>query len=121
MSQVVSLHPWKRKQHLDSANNQLLIDGVNAIELLQRYGSPLYVYSQTKLRENALDILGNFRREHANTRVCFASKACAHLAVLKVFKECGLSVEVNSGGEFFRSEEHTSELQSQSNLVCRLL
>lgn len=103
MSQVVSLHPWKRKQHLESANNQLLIDGVNAIELLQRYGSPLYVYSQTKLRENALDILGNFRREHANTRVCFASKACANLAVLKVFKDCGLSVEVNSGGEFFKA------------------
>src|SRR2546430_8604834 len=28
-------------------------------------------------------------------------------------------VRVNSGGK--RSEEHTSELQSQSNLVCRLL
>src|SRR5688572_32382359 len=26
-----------------------------------------------------------------------------------------------AGGESFRSEEHTSELQSQSNLVCRLL
>src|SRR2546430_10131194 len=25
------------------------------------------------------------------------------------------------GGGYFRSEEHTSELQSQSNLVCRLL
>src|SRR2546427_4555125 len=25
------------------------------------------------------------------------------------------------GGEVMRSEEHTSELQSQSNLVCRLL
>src|SRR2546427_9277684 len=25
------------------------------------------------------------------------------------------------GAEVFRSEEHTSELQSQSNLVCRLL
>src|SRR2546430_12606365 len=25
------------------------------------------------------------------------------------------------GGNQFRSEEHTSELQSQSNLVCRLL
>lgn len=103
MSQVVSLHPWKRKQHLTSDNNQLLIDGVNATELLERYGSPLYVYSQTKLRENALDILGNFRREHANTRVCFASKACANLAVLKVFKDCGLSIEVNSGGEFFKA------------------
>lgn len=103
MSQVVSLHPWKRKAHLESINNQLLIDGVNAIELLERFGSPLYVYSQTKLRENALDILTNFRREHANTRVCFASKACANLAVLKVFKDCGLSVEVNSGGEFFKA------------------
>ncbi|MDO8697372.1 MAG: hypothetical protein Q7J74_09715, partial [Pseudomonas sp.] len=63
----------------------------------------MYVYSQTKLRENALDILGNFRREHANTRVCFASKACANLTVLKVFKDCGLSIEVNSGGEFFKA------------------
>ncbi|RJG13358.1 hypothetical protein D3879_08880 [Pseudomonas cavernicola] len=103
MSQVVSLHPWKRKQHLNSENNRLLIDGVNAAELLARYGSPLYVYSEAKLRENALDILGNFRREHANTRVCFASKACANLAVLKVFKDCGLSVEVNSGGEFYKA------------------
>src|SRR5688572_31082846 len=27
----------------------------------------------------------------------------------------------NNGGGHWRSEEHTSELQSQSNLVCRLL
>src|SRR2546430_7709979 len=32
----------------------------------------------------------------------------------------GLFLEVNRGYET-RSEEHTSELQSQSNLVCRLL
>src|SRR5205085_9507541 len=31
------------------------------------------------------------------------------------------SVPSVPGFEFFRSEEHTSELQSQSNLVCRLL
>src|SRR5688572_31380747 len=28
---------------------------------------------------------------------------------------------VNGFYDYFRSEEHTSELQSQSNLVCRLL
>src|SRR2546430_11393791 len=33
-----------------------------------------------------------------------------------------LSAFMPDGGELFdRSEEHTSELQSQSNLVCRLL
>src|SRR2546427_4568682 len=32
-----------------------------------------------------------------------------------------LAVDVVVAGERQRSEEHTSELQSQSNLVCRLL
>src|SRR2546430_13628449 len=32
-----------------------------------------------------------------------------------------VSAEAGSGGVELRSEEHTSELQSQSNLVCRLL
>src|SRR3990167_8562649 len=58
MSQVVSLHPWKRPQHLESAHNQLLIDGVNTIDLVERYGSPLFVYSESKLRDNARDIPG---------------------------------------------------------------
>src|SRR2546430_4121979 len=31
------------------------------------------------------------------------------------------SCEPRAGGKPVRSEEHTSELQSQSNLVCRLL
>src|SRR2546430_10067739 len=32
-----------------------------------------------------------------------------------------ISTYVKAGMSWFRSEEHTSELQSQSNLVCRLL
>src|SRR2546427_7345901 len=43
-----------------------------------------------------------------------------HIWVAKdagLFHKHGLDAEV----VFFRSEEHTSELQSQSNLVCRLL
>src|SRR3989475_8512785 len=33
----------------------------------------------------------------------------------------GFEIRTTSGWRPFRSEEHTSELQSQSNLVCRLL
>src|SRR2546430_13041284 len=33
----------------------------------------------------------------------------------------GYQVEGTNGRRLVRSEEHTSELQSQSNLVCRLL
>src|SRR2546430_11960411 len=40
--------------------------------------------------------------------------------VIMAAKELG-SMPTLEGGLDFRSEEHTSELQSQSNLVCRLL
>src|SRR5688572_31066734 len=36
-------------------------------------------------------------------------------------RDRGLDTENRRRGRFHRSEEHTSELQSQSNLVCRLL
>src|SRR5688572_31571261 len=40
----------------------------------------------------------------------------------KIFQRIFTRYLKNSGaGKVFRSEEHTSELQSQSNLVCRLL
>src|SRR2546430_9956007 len=55
--------------------------------------------------------------------VCYASfcssrclRALASLLLGSIFN--AFSVSAN---EFLRSEEHTSELQSQSNLVCRLL
>src|SRR5688572_31105930 len=39
-----------------------------------------------------------------------------------VINECGLEItELSTHLQGQRSEEHTSELQSQSNLVCRLL
>src|SRR2546430_17640958 len=41
---------------------------------------------------------------------------CYHCPFNKTFPECELAC-----AEDLRSEEHTSELQSQSNLVCRLL
>src|SRR2546427_9607771 len=41
---------------------------------------------------------------------------CNGSAARSYFKRCPIHLAVNA-----RSEEHTSELQSQSNLVCRLL
>src|SRR2546430_12892331 len=40
---------------------------------------------------------------------------------LQLARHGPLDISERNGGELLRSEEHTSELQSQSNLVCRLL
>src|SRR5688572_31954164 len=41
--------------------------------------------------------------------------------ILHVVRECLETLSVDLIRDAHRSEEHTSELQSQSNLVCRLL
>src|SRR5256886_9487921 len=46
-----------------------------------------------------------------------AALTIARAAIIAI----SLSAWRPAGGAFARSEEHTSELQSQSNLVCRLL
>src|SRR5688572_31646358 len=49
---------------------------------------------------------------HAGDRIEFAYFPLSGMASL---------LSITEDGEAVRSEEHTSELQSQSNLVCRLL
>src|SRR5688572_31285556 len=57
-----------------------------------------------------------FRSKHDNGRPD-AADACAP----EGSHRCNGSTYETCAGGTWRSEEHTSELQSQSNLVCRLL
>ena len=121
MNAVVKLHPWQRQGYLSSLDNQLYVDGVSAQSLVDAYGSPLYVYSQQQLERNASGILSSFRAIHKNTTVCFASKAAANIAVLRVLKAAGLAIEINSGGEFFKAKKAGfSEQEMVFNGVAKL-
>src|SRR5260370_24735996 len=48
---------------------------------------------------------------------CHIGLACAQITT----PSAGTYVRKGGGGDLVRSEEHTSELQSHLNLVCRLL
>src|SRR6266853_4694939 len=72
----------------------------------------------------------NFRTAHQQMRICCTSELEEVIVVGEVAytrSRDALSVTPRAGGKAAqfaghrRSEEHTSELQSQSNLVCRLL
>src|SRR5690625_5833830 len=67
--------------------------------------------------------------EQAEQVLAFSNKKAAHM-VRKVLMSALANAEHNSGADidelrvrtaFVRSEEHTSELQSRGQLVCRLL
>ena len=79
------------------AGGRLSIAGCDAHELAEEFGTPVYVVAEDDLRARARE----FRRamEAHGGEVVFASKAFPCTAVLRVFAEERLSVDVASGGE----------------------
>jgi len=104
MSSIATSCPaWSIPGYLEVRNGHLSIDGVDALELIAKYNSPLFVFSERRIRSNIA------RLQHAASVVdrpikfCYASKANSNMAILKAVLESGIDVEVNSGGELFKA------------------
>ncbi|MDA0184946.1 diaminopimelate decarboxylase [Solirubrobacter phytolaccae] len=82
--------------HASSVDDgRLSIGGCDAADLAREFGTPLYAVAEDDLRARARE----FRAAMGEGEVIFASKAFPCTAVLRVFEEEGLSVDVASGGE----------------------
>lgn len=79
----------------------LEIGGVDAIELANNYGTPLYVYDVALIRERARGFKQTFDRENMKAQVAYASKAFSTIAMVQLAEEEGLSLDVVSGGELY--------------------
>ena len=78
----------------------LQCDEVALPRLADRFGTPLYVYSASMIR----DRVRRFERAFRGTRhtVCYSVKANSNLAILKLLAAMGLGFDVVSGGELER-------------------
>lgn len=84
-------------QRLDSG--ELVIGGVSLPALAREFGTPLYIYDEETLRARARAIREAFVARYPRSRVVYASKAYAAPAILRIFNEEGLGLDVVSEGE----------------------
>lgn len=85
-----------------NAEGHLEIGGADAVELAQRFGTPLYVFDEAHIRKmmNAYkSVIENFYG--GNGLVLYASKAFACTAIYAIAKQEGIGVDVVSGGELY--------------------
>ena len=82
-------------------SGNLEIGGVDAIELAQEYGTPLYVYDVALMRERARGFKKTFEEQNMKAQVAYASKAFSTIAMIQLAEEEGLSLDVVSGGELY--------------------
>jgi len=86
---------------IGAVHGELHSDGVSFSEIAERFGTPVYVYSASRIRAN----IDRFQRAFAGLPVSFfyAAKANSNGSVLRVVHRGGFGVEVVSMGEFRRA------------------
>ncbi len=85
------------KDHIEVRNNHLIIGGADATELVERFGSPLYVTNESR-------IIGNFtayRKAFPDADIYYAAKANGSLAILRILAREGAGADVFSYGELY--------------------
>jgi diaminopimelate decarboxylase len=82
-------------------DGRLVFDGCDAVQLAMEYGTPLYVMSETAIRERLTTVRLEFLDRHPGTCAVFASKAFQTLEMCRIVASEGLGVDVVSGGELF--------------------
>src|SRR3989440_7454965 len=104
MSQVIVAPAWTIPGFLEArANNHLFISGADATALTHKYGTPLFVFSEPRIRANIARLQAAAKKVDRPIKFCYASKANSNMGVLGVVRDAGIDIEVNSGGELFKA------------------
>ena len=78
-------------------NNKLVLGRVKADALAKKYGTPLYVYEEEKIRERYGDLIKNIN--YKKLKIYYACKQNSNLEILKFLRKEGASIEAVSCGE----------------------
>src|SRR5687768_17151610 len=94
---------WQIEDFLEIRNNRLHIDGIDAVDLARENGTPLFVYSEARIRQNIERLRKSAYVIGCPLKICYAAKAMSTLGILKAVKDAGIDIEVNSGGELWKA------------------
>jgi len=86
---------------LAERNGALLVGGCPATDLAEKYGTPLYVYDEKRIRENIRRLRGAFERHWKNFKLYYPLKTNSNLAILRILRQEGTGADCSNPNEIF--------------------
>lgn len=77
------------------------IGGVEVKDIVQEYGSPVYVYDQAMIETQLKTFKEGLENDSFSSDVIYASKAFNCKAMIQLVDKCGCCLDVVSGGELY--------------------
>ncbi|NEP18501.1 MAG: diaminopimelate decarboxylase [Leptolyngbya sp. SIO4C1] len=85
-----------------NGQDHLEIGGCDVVELVAKFGSPLYILDESTLREACCQYRQAFERYYpGESLIVYASKAWNCLAICAIAAQEGIGIDVVSGGELY--------------------
>jgi len=81
--------------------NHLYCENTKILSLVERFGTPLYIYSYHTLIDHFLKLKTALKE--IDPLICYSVKANSNLAILKALVDKGAGLDIVSGGELFRA------------------
>jgi len=78
-------------------NKKLTIEKINLQKIANKFGTPFYSYSYSKMKENINSFKRNFKS--ISPLICFAVKSNTNINIIREIKKFGLGADVVSLGE----------------------
>ena len=105
--EMINRNPYRPGKDCPEAgpDGRLRFAGHDLACLAEEYGTPLFVFSEDKLRRNFGEIRSAMAAHFRRFGICFAYKANSLLAVLDVMRSEGAYADVVSEMEFLKAQE----------------
>lgn len=85
--------------YMEERNGELFIDGVAVADAADRFGTPLYLYSEQRMRDNYRRIYSAFHSRRKNFKLNFAVKANNNLTTLNILRSEGSGADCSCPAE----------------------
>jgi len=76
----------KAENHLKNKSGILFVENVSTLSLAEKYNTPLYVYSESRIKENYNNLFNAFKKYYDKFKIYYSIKANDNLEILKLLK-----------------------------------
>jgi len=84
---------FRNRSFLGNYNGKLFIEKVSAAALAKKYGTPIYVYSESRIRENVRRIKSALKKFIPHSQLFYAVKSNNNLSILSILRSEGLGAD----------------------------
>ncbi len=91
-------------KYLTVDDGDLRLEGVGILEIADKFGTPVYVYSASTIIDNIKNLMEGLAK-NMGVEVFYAMKSLSHMDILRLIRSMGLGVETVSLGEVEKAIE----------------